>query len=288
MIKLLFSLFNRNRNAGSNSGREMSFIEHLDELRGHLFKSAVAVALGAIIVAIYNSFITKKILLGPLHSDFPTYTFLCRASQKLHLGNKLCLDPVHIKMQSNAVSGQFGVYFNIILIGGFILAFPYVFWQFWKFVKPALNKNELKNTRGVIFWVSFLFFIGILFGYFVLAPYTVNFFANFTLDENIENLWTISSYFNTIVPLILGAGLAFQLPLVMFFLAKAGIVSAAYLKRVRKYAILIILIVSAIITPPDMLSQIICAIPLIILYEISILLCRNVEKKEKEENPEWS
>jgi sec-independent protein translocase protein TatC len=193
-------------------------------------------------------------------------------------------------MQSNVVGGQFGVYFNIILIGGFILAFPYVFWQFWRFIKPGLTSTELKSTRGVIFWVSFLFFIGVLFGYFVLVPYTVNFFANFSLDDNIENLWTINSYFNTIVPLILGAGLAFQLPLVMFFLAKAGIVTSKYLKSVRKYAILIILIVSGIITPPDMLSQIICAIPLILLYEISILLCRSVERKEKkeEENPEWS
>ena len=265
----------------------MSFFEHLDVLRSHLFKSAVAVAAGAIVMAIYNKFIVQRILMGPTHSDFITYGLLCRLSEKWGLGNKLCMQEIHVKMQSNAVSGQFDVYFNIILIGGFILAFPYVFYQFWKFTKPALKPKELKNTRGVIFYVSLLFFLGVFFGYFVIAPYTINFFANFVLDSNIENIWTIADYFSTIVPLILGAGLAFQLPLVMYFLAKVGVVSAAYLRRVRKYAILIIVIVASIITPPDMLSTIVASVPLVILYEISILLCVRVEKREKLEDAKW-
>ena len=276
------------RNSSTDARAEMSFIEHLDVLRGHLFKSAIAVALGAIVMAVYNNFIVKKILMGPTHAQFPTYGFLCRVSKFLGLGNKLCMSQINVKMQSTAVGGQFGVYFNIILIGGFIVAFPYVFWQFWKFTKPALTSKELHNSRGVIFWVSLLFFIGIFFGYFVIAPYTINFFANFSLDDNIENRWTIGSYFNTLIPLILGAGLAFQLPLVMFFLAKVGVVSAKFLRKGRKYAIIIMLIVSGIITPPDMLSQIICTIPLLILYEISILLCVKVEKKKKEDDArEW-
>jgi sec-independent protein translocase protein TatC len=280
-------LFNRNLNDGSKA--EMSFFDHLDVLRGHLFKSAIAVTIGAILMAIYNKLIVKNILMGPTHQDFITYRVLSKISLHLGLGNKLSMSPIHVKMQSTEVAGQFGVYFNIILIGGFILAFPYVFWQFWKFIRPALTDKELKNSRGVIFWVSVLFFIGVCFGYFVVAPYTINFFSNFSLDDNIENIWTIASYFNTIVPLILGAGLAFQLPLVMFFLAKVGVVSAAYLRRVRKYAILIMLIVTGIITPPDMLSQIICTVPLVILYEISILLCVKVEKKQNKENsPEWN
>jgi sec-independent protein translocase protein TatC len=279
-------LFKRRRKDGSPE--EMSFIEHLDELRKHLFKSAIAVALGAIVMAIYNNFIVKKILMGPTHKDFVTYGYLCRISQRLGLGSKLCMTQINVKMQSTDVAGQFNIYFNIILIGGFIIAFPYVFWQFWKFTKPALKPKELKNTRGVIFWVSLLFFLGVFFGYFIIAPYTINFFSNFSLDDNIQNIWTISSYFNTIVPLILGAGLAFQLPLVMYFLAKVGVVSANYLRRVRKYAILIMLIVAGIITPPDMLSQIVCTIPLILLYEISILLCVKVEKKKKQEEAEWN
>ena len=277
-----------NRNLGSGAKAEMSFFEHLDELRGHLFKSALAVVLGAIVMAVYNKFIVKKILMGPTHGDFPTYGILCKISQKLGLGSKLCMEQINVKMQSTAVAGQFDVYFNILLIGGFILAFPYVFWQFWKFTKPALTSKELKNTRGVIFWVSLLFFTGVFFGYFVIAPYTINFFSRFSIDDSIQNIWTIASYFNTIVPLILGAGLAFQLPLVMYFLAKVGVVSAKYLRRVRKYAILIMLIVAGIITPPDMLSQIVCTIPLMLLYEISVWLCARVEKKKKEQEAEWN
>ncbi len=277
------------RNNSTDERAEMSFLEHLDVLRGHLFKSAVAVAIGAIVMAVYNSFIVKKILMGPTHPEFPTYGLLCKVSKSIGLGDKLCMEHISVKMQSTVVGGQFGVYFNIILIGGFILAFPYVFWQFWKFTKPALTKRELHNTRGVIFWVSLLFFIGVLFGYYVIAPYTIHFFSNFSLDDNIENRWTITSYFNTLIPLILGAGLAFQLPLVMFFLAKIDVVSAKFLRKGRKYAIVIMLVLSAIITPPDMLSQIICTIPLMILYEISILLCVKVEKQKKvEEAEEWS
>jgi len=226
--------------------------------------------------------------MGPTHGDFVTYNLLCRLSQKWGLGDKLCMQAIHVKMQSNTVAGQFNVYFNIILIGGFILAFPYVFWQFWKFTKPALKPKELKNTRGVIFYVSLLFFLGVFFGYFIIAPYTINFFANFVLDSNIENIWTIADYFSTIVPLILGAGLAFQLPLVMYFLAKVGVVSASYLRKVRKYAILIIVVVASIITPPDMLSTIVASVPLLILYEISVLLCVRVEKRAKlDELKEW-
>lgn len=280
------SLFKKKSAAASKE--EMSFIEHIDELRSHLFRSAIAVVIGAIVMAVYNNFIVKKILMGPTHPDFPTYTYLCKLGQHLGMGNNLCLSKINVRMQSNAVAGQFNVYLNIILIGGFIIAFPYVFWEFWKFIKPALKKKELKGTSGVIFWVSFLFFTGVLFGYFFIAPYTVNFFANFSLDDNIENIWTISSYFNTLVPLILGSGLAFQLPLVIYFLAKIDVVSSAFLRKYRRYAILIIVIAVSIITPPDMLSTIICSIPLVILYEISILLCVRVEKRKKKEDAiEW-
>jgi sec-independent protein translocase protein TatC len=270
-----------NRTSTSDNERaEMSFVEHLDVLRAHLFRSAIAVTIGGIVMAIYNSFIVQKILLGPTRSDFPTYTFLCKVSGQLGLGDKLCMKEIKLEMQSNTVSGQFDVYLTSIVIGGFVMAFPYVFWQFWKFVRPALTHKEVNNTRGVIFWVSLLFFVGILFGYFVISPYTVNFFANFTLDPKIKNFWTITSYFNTILPLTLGSGLAFQLPLVLFFLAKVGIVSATSLKGFRRYAYLTIIVVAGVITPPDMLSQIICSVPIILLYEISILLCKRVEKKQ--------
>ena len=285
---MALSLFGR-RQKNNEEKAEMSFVEHLEVLRGHLFRSALAIAVGAIVFVIYDDFIVKKVLMGPTHADFPTYKWLCNFGHAVGLGDKMCMKEIGLKMQSTSVSGQFSMYFTLIFIGGIIVAFPYIFWEFWRFIKPALTKKELSKTRGVIFWVSLLFFSGILFGYFIIAPYTVNFFATFQLDENIENIWTITSYIDTLVPLILGSGLAFQLPLVMFFLAKVGLMSPDFLRRNRKYAIVIILILAGIITPPDVISQVICTIPLMLLYEISILLTAKVQKeKALEEKEEWS
>ena len=283
---MAFKLFGRKND---DEKAEMSFIDHLEVLRGHLFRSALAIAAGAIVFIIYDDFIVKKVLMGPTHADFPTYKWLCQFGHAVGLGDKMCMKEIGLKMQSTSVSGQFSMYFTLIFVGGIIVAFPYIFWEFWRFIKPALTKKELSKTRGVIFWVSLLFFSGILFGYFIIAPYTVNFFATFQLDENIENIWTITSYIDTLVPLILGTGLAFQLPLVMFFLAKVGLMSPDFLRRNRKYAVVIILILAGIITPPDVISQVICTIPLMLLYEISIGLTARVQKeKELEEKEEWS
>jgi len=277
------------RKKNNEERAEMSFIEHLEVLRGHLFRSALAIAAGAIVFIVYNTFFVREVLMGPTHADFPTYKWLCKLGHAIGLGDNMCMKDIGLKMQSTSVSGQFSMYFTLIFVGGIIVAFPYIFWEFWRFIKPALTKKELSKTRGVIFWVSFLFFLGITFGYFIIAPYTVNFFANFQLDDNIENRWTITSYIDTLVPLILGTGLAFQLPLVMFFLAKVGLMSPDFLRRNRKYAIVIILILAGIITPPDVISQVICTIPLMLLYEISIWLTARVEKeKALEEKEEWS
>jgi sec-independent protein translocase protein TatC len=266
---------------------EMSFIDHLEELRSHLFRSAIAIAIGAIVVAVKYKFFTQDILMGPTHNDFPTYKFLCNVGHTIGLGDKMCMGEIPVKMQNTVMSGQISLLFTVIFVGGLIIAFPFVFREFWKFVKPALTKKELQKTRGVIFWVSFLFFLGVAFGYFFIAPYTVNFFANFTIDDTIENRWTITSYLDTMIPLILGTGLAFQMPLVIYFLAKIGIVTGKFLREYRRYAIVVILIVAAVITPPDIISQIIVTIPLWALYEISISLASKVEK-EKAKEEEWS
>ena len=285
---MALSLFRRGKK-NNEERAEMSFIEHLEVLRGHLFRSALAIAAGAIVFIVFNTFFVREVLMGPTHADFPTYKWLCKVGHAIGLGDNMCMKDIGLKMQSTSVSGQFSMYFTLIFVGGIIVAFPYIFWEFWRFIKPALTKKELSKTRGVIFWVSFLFFLGITFGYFIIAPYTVNFFANFQLDDNIENRWTITSYIDTLVPLILGTGLAFQLPLVMFFLAKVGLMSPDFLRRNRKYAIVIILILAGIITPPDVISQVICTIPLMLLYEISIWLTAKVQKeKALEEKEEWS
>lgn len=270
----------------------MSFVDHLEVLRGHLFRCVLAIVAGGIIVAVNNEFFVKKVLMGPAHNDFPTYKWMCDIGRAIGLGDQLCAQDINIKMQSTSVSGQFSMFFTVIIIGGLIISFPYVFYEFWKFIRPALTKKELSTTRGVIFWVSLLFFMGVAFGYFVIAPYTVNFFANFQLDETIVNQWTITSYVDTLVPLILGTGLAFQLPLVMYFLAKIGIVSPQFLRGARKYAIVIIIVVAGVITPPDVISQIIVSLPLLLLYEVSIWLSSRVQKEQKEaeekEEAEWS
>lgn len=268
----------------------MSFVDHLEVLRGHLFRSVLAVLAGAVVIAIFKDFFVKKVLLGPTHPDFPTYGAICNIGKLLKLGESLCMSGVNIQMQSTGVATQFSTFISIMMIGGIVIAFPYIFWEFWRFIKPALTRKELQNTRGLIFWVSFLFFLGVFFGFFVIAPYTLNFFGSFQLDENIENRWTIASYFDTMIPLILGTGLAFQLPLLMLLLAKIGVVSGTFLRKQRKYAIVIILIVAAIITPgPDVISQMTVAVPLYLLFEISIVLTRRIEKREKEEEAkEWS
>lgn len=255
---------------------KMSFVNHLEDLRSHLFRSVLAIALGAVFLCIFNKFFIREVLLGPTQLDFPTYQLFHKLGQVLHVKG-LSTQGMAIKMQSTGVSSQFNMFFSVILIGGFILAFPFVLAQFWIFIKPALTKNERQKTRGVIFWVSFLFFVGVLFGYFIITPYTLSFFAHFQLDENIENRWTLSSYLDTVAPLILGSGLSFQLPLITFFLAKVGIVGSVFLKKYRKHAFVIMLIVAGVITPPDMLSQVVVTFPLIILYEISILLAKKVE-----------
>jgi sec-independent protein translocase protein TatC len=283
---MALSLFKRNKD---DRRSEMSFIDHLEELRGHLFRSVLAIAIGAIVAGIYNRFIIKSILLGPTHNDFPTYGVICLIGKSLRLGNALCMQGIQLKLQSTEVAGQFSMWFSVILISGLILAFPYVFYQFWSFIKPALTKKELSRTRGVIFWVSFLFFTGVLFGYFVVTPYAINFFFHFQLDEIVQNIWTINSYIDMMLPLVLGSGLAFQLPLVIYFLAKIGIVTAKYLKNIRKYAIVIIFIVAGVITPgPDVISQLAVALPLLLLYEISIILAARVDKQKAEEEKEWS
>jgi len=277
------------RKTSATERQEMSFIDHLEALRGHLFRSVIAIAGGAIIAGIFNTFLIKNILLGPMQGSFPTYGVLCRLSHSLGMGDSLCMNGLDIKMQSTEVGSQFSMWFTVIFVAGIIIAFPYIFYEFWRFIKPALTKKELDKTRGVIFWVSVLFFTGVFFGYFVIAPYTINFFSSFQLDESIENRWTIGSYVDTLIPLVLGSGLAFQLPLVIFFLAKVGIVTATYLKSIRKYAIVVILIIAAVITPgPDLVSQISVALPLMLLYEISIILSKRVEKERAAEAKEWS
>jgi sec-independent protein translocase protein TatC len=283
----LLDFFNkRNKDAGA----EMSFIDHLEELRWHIVRSVIAVLIGAIAIFIYVGGIVDKVILGPAHQDFVTYGVLCKVGHYLHLGESLCINNVKVSFLSNAMTEQFMSSFTIAFIGGFIIAFPYVFWEFWKFVRPALNEKELKRTRGVIFWVSLLFFLGVAFGYYVLTPFMVNFYFSYSLSPMIEIKPTFGDYLENLIYTTVGIGILFQMPLLVMVLAKIGIITGTFLKKYRRHAFVIILIAAAIITPStDPFSLTLVTIPLYLLFEASIILASRVERdRKKAEEKEWS
>lgn len=268
---------------------EMSFVDHLEELRWHIMRSVIAVVIGMVFVFIKMDFFFGRIVMGPANRDFITYRALCGISHRIGMGNAMCLEDINLKLISTQMGAQFLMSFTIAFVGGFIISFPYVFWEFWKFARPALTEKERHRTRGIIFWVSLLFFSGVAFGYFLIAPYTVNFFASYTLSPLISNNFTVDDYIDNIVSLVLGTGIVFQLPLVVFFLSKVGILTPSFLRTSRKYAFMIILIIASVITPPDVVSMTICTLPLLFLYEVSIWIsARAIKNEEKKELQEWS
>lgn len=286
----ILSRLRRNREAHQPEA-EMTFMDHLDALRWHLIRGVIVWLVAAVGIFVFIDWIFDNIIYAPARPDFITYDFLCRMSHKLHLGDALCMPPVQLKLQGTTVSGPFMSALNIAMVGAIIIAFPYLFWELWRFIKPALSPKEIRYSRGSIFWVSLCFFFGAAFGYFLLAPFTFNFLANFKLGTMgaYEYKPTLDDYIDTLNNIILGCGIAFELPILAFVLGKIGIISASFLKRYRKYAFVVILIVSAIITPsPDWSSQLIVAIPLLGLYEISIWVVSRIDKKRVKEEKEWS
>jgi len=270
---------------------EMSFIDHLEVLRGTIVRSVSSILIAAIVLFIYRDWIMDNVITGPLNPDFITYRAFCNLSHFLHLGDSLCMPPVKTQLQSTTFGGQFLSAISMAMVGGLILAFPFVFWQIWLFIKPALKEKELKNTRFMIFWVSFFFFLGASFGFFVLGPFTFNFLASFQLGTKniITTVPTFSDYLDNLTNLILGCGIAFELPVIVFLLTKIGFITPKFLSTTRKYAVVIILIVSAFITPsPDWYSQTIVFIPLYTLFEFSIFVSRWANRNMKdEEDEEW-
>jgi sec-independent protein translocase protein TatC len=285
---MAFMDFFTRRNKDSKA--EMSFIDHLEDLRWHVVRAIIAIVICAIVVYIYINFVVDKILMGPAHKEFISYTWFCKLGHLVGLGNTLCFGDVQVSFLSTAMTEQFVASFTIAFVGGFILAFPYVFWEFWKFVRPALSDKERKKTKGIIFWVSFLFFLGVAFGYYVLTPFMVNFYFTYKLTPLIEIKPTFSDYLENLIWTTVGIGVLFQLPLVVMVLARIGIITGRFLKKYRRHAFVIILIAAAIITPStDPFSLTIVTIPLYALYEASIIIASRINKeKEKEQAEEWS
>ena len=256
--------------------REMSFLEHLEELRWHIIRSLGSIGIFAIAAFIFREPIWHYVILAPSRADFWTYNMFCEVGRyvsSLFSGNEsgdfFCIDELPFIIQNRRMTAQFT-----------IVAFPYAFWEFWRFIKPGLYQNEKQLSRGAVFFVTLLFLTGILFGYYIVAPISINFLTNFRLDASILNEIDLTSYVSTVMMLVLACGIMFQLPVVVYFLTKAGIITPEFLRTYRKHAIVVILILSALITPPDVISQILMCFPLIFLYEISIVIAKTIKREE--------
>ncbi len=261
---------------------EMSFLDHLEELRWHLIRSLIAILVFAIAAFISKGIIFGEIILGPSKPSFWTYKMLCILSEVLN-SEALCISELPFIIQSRQMTGQFSMHITSSFVIGLICAFPYAFWEIWRFVKPGLYEKERKAASGATFYVSLLFFIGVVFGYFVVTPISINFLSNYQIDPSILNEFDIISYVSTITTLVLACALLFQLPIVVYFATKAGLVSSSLLKSYRKHSIIVILMLSAVLTPPDPFSQVLIAIPLGLLYQLSILIAVKLEKKERKQ-----
>ncbi len=279
------SIFKRLRTTG-NEEEEMSFIDHLEVLRWHIVRSVLAILTSAILFFIYIDEIFDVVIMGPTRNDFISYRAFCKLSHVLNMGDSLCMPPMKLSLQVTSISGTFMSSITIAVVGGLLVALPYVFFEIWKFIKPALKPSELKYTRGIIFWVSMFFFMGAAFGYFMLAPFTFNFLSNYTIGDIgvIDYRPTLADYLDSLIDITLGAGIAFELPMATWLLSKLGIITPNFLRTYRKYAYVALLVVAAVITPsPDWGSQLIVVVPLVLLYEISILIAARVKKKQDEE-----
>ena len=259
----------------------MSFLQHLEELRWHIIRALVAVVAGAILAFMFKNFIFDNIILAPNNPDFVTNRLLCRLADAVN-APALCINQNPIELISIKMSGQFTTHINISLVAGLIMAFPYVFWEFWSFFRPALYEKERKYARGAVTMASVLFTMGILFGYFIITPLSINFLGSYRVSDIVNNQINITSYIGSVTSVALSAGITFELPIVVFFLARIGVVTPEFMRKYRKHAIVLVLIVAAVITPPDVFSLILVSIPLVLLYEVSIFIASRVVKKRAE------
>ncbi len=264
---------------------EMSFWGHLDTLRGTLFRSVVAIVVLGIVAFINRKFIFDSIILAPKEPDFFTNRVLCRLGEWLHVP-ALCMGNMKLDIINIDLSGQFTTHMYISMFAGLIVAAPYIIWEIWRFIRPALYENERKHSRGAVLVISLLFILGVLFSYYLIVPLTLNFFGTYQVSESVNNQIALTSYISTVVSVTFALGVIFELPVFIYFLAKVGIVSADFLKKSRKYMLVILLIISAIITPPDVISQILVCIPLYGLFELSIVVAKKAGKEKAEILPE--
>ncbi len=260
---------------------EMSFLDHLEELRWVLVRSSAAVVIMACATYFFADYIFDTLIFGPTDPSFITYRFFCEASHYIGFADSICITKLPFIIQNTEMEGQVNIFVWTCITAGFILAFPYILWQFWKFISPALYEKERKNAKVFIFVASILFFIGVLFGYFVIVPMSVNFLATFSVSSVVKNQFNIDSYMGMFKTAVIASGLYFELPIILYFLTKLGMVTPAFLRKYRRYAIVIVLVIAAIVTPPDVVSQITVAIPMLLIYEASIWISAIVVRNKK-------
>ena len=264
---------------------DMSFLDHLEDLRWHLIRVTLGILVAATVAFIFSDFIFDTIIFGPKRMSFPTYEWLCKVSMFIGIDTTFCLDEFPFRIQNRTMAGQFSAHIWTSIIAGFIIAFPYVIYQFWSFISPGLHASERRHSRGFIVISSLLFFTGVLFGYYIVTPLSINFLATYIISPEVSNEIDLSSYIALVRSSSLASGIIFELPILIYFLTKIGLVTPESLRKYRKFALVIVLILSAIITPPDIASQVIVAIPILILYQISIHVSKIVVKKEKRKTP---
>ncbi|MGI9545886.1 MAG: twin-arginine translocase subunit TatC [Flavobacteriaceae bacterium] len=263
---------------------EMSFLDHLEELRWHLIRSTIAIVALGFIAFLMREFIFDTVIFGPKQPDFPTYGVFCKLSRLIGFSEAFCSNEPLFRIQSRVMAGQFSAHIWTSIWAGFIVGFPYLLYEMWKFISPGLYEKERKHSRGFILVASLLFFTGVLFGYYVVAPLSINFLGSYQVSEEVFNDIDLASYISTVRAAVIACGLIFELPIIIYFLTKVGLVTPEVLRKYRKVALVLVLVLSAIITPPDVASQIIVAVPVLILYQISIYISKVVLKREAKRN----
>ena len=254
----------------------MSFLEHLEVLRWHLIRSAFAMVTMAMVAFLGKGILFDIIIFGPKQPDFFTYELFCSISREISNTELFCLTEMPFKILNTRMAGQFSTHLWVSLIAGFIMAFPYILWEFWRFISPGLKSKERRYSRWVLFFGAILFITGVLFGYYLIVPLSLQFLGTYTISDEINNLIDLMSYISTVSTVTLATGLIFELPVVVYFLARSGLVTPEFMRQYRRHAIVLILVLSAVITPPDIASQILVSLPIVLLYEISIRIAARV------------
>lgn len=260
--------------------KEMSFLDHLEELRWLLVRSSAAIVIMAIAAYFVSDYLFDTIIFGPTRITFFTYHFFCDLSHYLNFGESICIEELPFIIQNTEMEGQVNMFISMCVLAGFIFSFPYILWQIWGFISPALYEKERKNAIYFIFISSLLFFLGVLFGYYIIIPMSVNFVATFSVSSIVINQFTLDSYIGMVKTSVLAGGLFFEMPIIIYFLTKLGLVTPEFLRKYRKYSVVIVLIVAAIVTPPDIVSQTIVAIPMLIIFEASVIISSIVYKRK--------